>query len=251
MKLLGVVIGCIGILSLGATEILFDGSDPQGWESKSRLPSENGITQSVLTYLPLLSKEFIPVEKGKKYTVSGEFRLQGPQTAMVYFGLIPYTADGEAIPFAAIQAVSPRIALLAEPVKPGSKVIRVKNASDWNFVPNCRLAFNAKEDKSDIPNLELSPVIAVSEIVISEDGTAEIAFKTAIKKGFPADTPVRLHQSGNSYIYAGFGQEKGTWMAFSKKYASFYPGCVKFKVALSAAGPRIPVEFRNVKVEVE
>ena len=122
---------------------------------------------------------------------------------------------------------------------------------DWKFVPNARLAFNAKPDKSDLPNLDLSPAIQVSEVIIHPDRSAEVALKTPLRKAYPTGTSVRMHLSGNSYIYAGYGKKADTWMTFTRTYTGFYRGCRKIKPAVSAASSKCPVEFRNVKVVME
>ena len=60
---------------LGAAEILFDGAKAGAWESEAEI--KDGIVTMDLNYGIKLSKEFIPVVPGKKYTVSGEFFITG------------------------------------------------------------------------------------------------------------------------------------------------------------------------------
>lgn len=251
MKFLRMTICSFWICSLAAAETLFDGSQPENWISKTPVTVSDGTAKTVLSYASLRSAHFIPVVPGKKYTITGEFRLTGKTPPMVYFGVIPYTGDDREIPFAAIQPASPKIAVLSQAAAAGSRSVFLKNAADWKFVPNARLAFNAKPDKSDLPNLDLSPAIQVSEVIIHPDRSAEVALKTPLRKAYPAGTSVRMHLSGNSYIYAGYGKKAGTWMTFTRTYTSFYRGCRKIKPAVSAASSKCPVEFRNVKVVME
>ncbi len=251
MNFIRMAMCCLCIGTSSAAEILFDGSGADLWSAKKPLAAADGVVKTDLSYVPMLSREFIPVKKDKKYTISGEFRMMGQKVPMLYFGVIPYTEDGREIPFAAIQPAGPQIAVLTGEAAAGSRSVTLKNAADWKFKATCRLAFHASPDKSDLPNLDLSPAIQVSEIIFHPDHTVEVAFKSPLKKSYPAGTPVRMHLSGNSYIYAGYGNKKGEWMKFSRTYKSFYRGCAKIRPAISVMSAKYPVEFRNVKVSEE
>ena len=237
---------------LGAAEILFDGAKAGAWESEAEI--KDGIVTMDLNYGIKLSKEFIPVVPGKKYTVSGEFFITGnpPAKTFLYFGVIPYTAKGEEISHAAIAWANPySVAELASDVKAGDKSALLKGAADWKFLPHGRLAFNAKKDRSDLPNFELSDFFIVAKTEKNSDGTVKVFFNKGIAKDYPAGTLVRQHRSGNMFPYVGFGDKAGQWVKFSTTFKSFYTGTRQIKVALRLLSRNWQVQMRNVTVVAE
>ena len=156
-----------------------------------------------------MSKEFIQVPRGKKYTVSGEFKLVSDKNIPIYFGVTPFTADGKVISYTSVFTASRALAELAKDIKAGDKSMILKGADSWKFHKHGFFAFNAKADRSDLPNLDLSPAPIINEITVNEDGTVEIPFKKPFAKAYAAGTPVRQHFAGSSYIYAGNSSKKG------------------------------------------
>lgn len=246
---------CLALFSvmslISNAEVLFDGNTAGAWDS-SKITAGEGFLTATAGYLPIRAKEFIQVPRGKKYTVSGEFRIVNPvKPVSVYFGVTPYTADGKEIPFVSVFAVSRATATLAKEIKAGDKVMILKDAENWKFHHHCRFAMNAKADRSDLPNLDIAPNPIINEITVNDDNTVEIPFKKAFTKDYPAGTVVRQHMGGNSFIYAGNGNKSNEWMSFSKTFSSFYTGTAQIKVTFNVTGPKVQVELRNVKVTAE
>ena len=233
-----------------SAETLFDGGKAAAWESK-KFADKDGVVSGIAGYIPVMSKEFIQVPRGKKYTVSGEFKVVSDKNIPVYFGVTPYTADGKVITFTSVYTASRAIATLAKEVKAGDKSMILKGADSWKFHKHGFFAFNAKADRSDLPNLDLSPAPIINEITVNEDGTVEIPFKKPFTKAYAAGTPVRQHFAGNSYIYAGNSSKSGEWVKFSKTFTSFYIGTAQIKVCFSAMTSKVQVELRNVKVDAD
>lgn len=237
---------------LGAAELLFDGAKAGAWASDAEV--KDGVVTMNLNYGIKLSKDFIKVAKGKKYTVSGEFFITGnpPAKTFLYFGIIPYTAKGEEISHAAIAWAMPEsVAELAADVKAGDKSALIKGASEWKILPHGRLAFNAKKDRSDLPNFELSDFFIADKTEKNSDGTVKVFFKKGIEKDYAAGTPVRQHRSGNMFPYVGFGDKAGQWVKFSTTFKSLYIGTEQIKVALRLLNRNWPVQMRNVTVVAE
>lgn len=235
---------------LGGAEVIFDGSTPEKWQDgKARM--ENGALFVTGDFSLTYSKDFIPVTPGKKYEISGEFRITGNfpgKLPLLYFGFVPYTADGREISHAAIgTAMPPALAILTEDVKKGDKVLKIKisNAADWKLLGHGMLAFNAKADCSDLPNMDLSPFFDLNNCKL-ENGVYTIALKSPMTKDYPAGTVVRQHRSGNMFVYAGWGNNSD-WMKFSIPVNSFYAGTAKIKIALRLLTRKGQVEVRNVK----
>ena len=231
-------------------ETLFDGGKAAAWESKKFADKEGGVSGTA-GYVPVMSKEFIQVPRGKSYTVSGEFKVVSDKKVPLYFGVTPFTAEGKVIPYTAVFTASRAIATLAKEVKAGDKSMILKGADSWKFHKHGFFAFNAKADRSDLPNLDLSPAPIVNEITVNEDGSVEIPFKKPFTRNYAAGTPVRQHFAGNSYIYAGNSSKSGEWVKFSKTFKSFYTGTAQIKVCFSVMSPKVQLELRNVTVTAE
>lgn len=233
-----------------SAEIIFDGGKAAAWESK-KFADKDGAVSGIAGYIPVMSKEFIQVPRGKKYTVSGEFKVVSDKNIPIYFGVTPFTAEGKVIPYTAVFTASRAIATLAKEVKAGDKSMILKGADSWKFHKHGYFVFNAKADRSDLPNLDLSPAPVIKEITVNEDGTVEIPFKKPFAKNYTAGTTVRQHVAGSSYIYAGNTNKKGEWVKFSKTFTSFYTGTAQIKVTFSVMASKANVELRNVKVDAE
>lgn len=245
---LSLVIGAI--LSLTAGEVILDSNSSEIWEKKSMGETPNIVKAG---FAIVYGNQFIPVKEGAKYTVSGEFKLPEDlkNTVTLYFGFMPFTAEGKPISFGSIFVQSNVLGTLAEEIKQGDKKAVVKDTKGWKILPHSQLAFNAKTDKADLPNFDLSPTILPKESTLKEDGTLELVFNTPAKKAYPAGTPVRLHRAGNTYVYAGSTNKKGEWVKFSKTFPSFYKGCTQFKLGVNITGPKSNIEFKNISVTAE
>ena len=245
---LSLLIGAI--LSLTAGEVLIDSNSSEIWAKKDQGETNNIVRAG---YAAVQSEKFIPVKPGAKYTISGEFKLpEGlKKPVTMYFGFMPFTAEGKPISYSAVFTQSPVLGTLAEEIKPGDKKALVKDTKNWKIQPFTLLAFNAKTDKSDLPNFDLSLYIEPKETVVKEDGTLELTFKGAFKKGYPAGTPVRLHRAGYTYVYTGNTKKAGEWVKFTKTFTSFYQGCTQFKLAINVTGPKCDIEYKNISVTAE
>ena len=242
------------LLSIFATvlsaETIFDGGKAEAWDGKKMSNGKDSILCTA-GYVPIRSKEFIQVPRGRKYTVSGEFKINSDKKIPLYFGLTPYTAEGKEISYTSVFTVSRAIATLAKDIKAGDKSMVLKDAAAWKFHKYGYFAMNAKADRSDLPNLNLSPAPVINEITINEDGTVEIPFKKPFTKDYPAGTTVRQHFAGSSYIYAGNSNKNGEWVKFSKTFTAFYTGTSQIKVTFSMMAPKVQLELRNVTVSAE
>lgn len=240
-------------LSVSAGTVIFDGSSPDAW-ADNRVSVQDGLMVAQLGFRPLFSTEAIPVIRGRKYTVSGEFRVIGkPQgRATLYFGITPFTADGQEIIHAAVATAEPQlITTLAADAKKGDKVLILNNAANWKFLAHGRLAFNAREDRSDLPNMDLSPFFDMNNIKVREDGSVEVALKQPLAKDYPAGTKVRQHRSGNAFVYVGISDKSDEWVSFSQTFNNFYIGTAKIKLTIRLLQRQWPVEIRNIRVIAE
>ena len=250
-KLMLIAIGCAALIS-SAAEVVFDGNKAAAWNS-NRFADGNDVVTGTLGYLAVKSKKMIPIEAGKKYVFSGEFRMiNTPAKApILYFGFFPMTADGKEISYLSVTSAAKNLAEVAKDVKVGDTSITLKGAESWKPSVYHRIVFNAREDKSDLPNFDIAPIPDWTKLKKNADGTIEVFFKKPLTKACAAGTKVRLHSAGASYVYAGSRKMNNEWVTFKKEFKVFYPGTAKIRPAMNLNAASCQFELRNIKVTVE
>lgn len=98
----------------------------------------------------------------------------------------------------------------------GAKSLTVKDASKWKKGKHDYVAFNAKNDMSDIPNFELAGKITKIE---KTGDVYTISFARPLRKAYPAGTKVRQHRAGGTYIYTKYGKTPKEWASWKGKKA--------------------------------
>ena len=147
----------------------------------------------------------VKIKAGKKYAISIKLKQLKGKKSYVFTGFIPYTKSGTVIkPQHGHNNTKGSFTVLTVAVKKGDKNITVKNASKWKIGKYFVAAFNAKQDKSDIPNFDIT-----SECVKIEGNT--ITLKNALKKAYPVGTKLRQHSYGPTYIYTKHGSAPTAW----------------------------------------
>lgn len=113
---------------------------------------------------------------------------------------------------------------LAAPARKGDTVVKVKDASQWDMLtPWGVIAFNAKDDCSDLPNRD---VTQIAEKKIEKKGDVwEVTLKKPVAKDYPAGTRVRQQRFGATYLYtAGPGKKApADWQEFSGNVQGIAP----------------------------
>ena len=193
---------------------------------ENRNLTENAAEKSITAsgrHARVTSKPF-PVDPAKKYKLSGKFRAAPGTTGEVfYFGFIPLDEKGRQIASEYVNVPKKGTDTeLAAPARKGDTVVKVKDASTWNAAtPWGFIAFNAKEDSSDLPNSDLLPIV---EKKIEKKGDVwEVTLKKPAAKDYPAGTKVRQHRSGATYLYTAAGNKpvSADWKEFSGKVVGF------------------------------
>ena len=203
----------------------------------------------------LIAEKSFNVAEGKKYIISGEFRIVGASApSPLYFGFVPYTADGREIGFQHYRMVArTTMGEVAQSAAPGATEIVMKKNPTWNLTKGTLLiAFNAKADGSDLPNFN---IVTVKKIVQNADNTV-VQLSSALKEAVPAGTSARLHGYGASFLYAGcFGKKiNDQWqkftgtITFDSGAVRWAPGTKQAKVAFLSGIRSGTVEFRNISV---
>jgi len=162
-------------------------------------------------------KKKIKVDPAIKYRVSAKVKQLGEVPALVYIGFIPYDVKGRTIgPQHGYNNIKGSFTTLAAAVAKGAKSLSVKDASKWKKGPHYHVAFNAKEDMSDIPNFSVAGPITKIE---KTGDIYTITLKKPVRKAYPAGTMVRQHRSGGTYIYTKHGKSPKAWTDWKGKPA--------------------------------
>lgn len=229
--MLGGIVNGQNLLTSGDGE----GKDPiKDWGKNVYIEKDikrNGEASIGITYDMCASPEFIPINPKKTYRLSGYFRSKDsshPASVLLHFRF--YNKDKKEITPWSIKPHAAITTLLVNAQK-DTDIVRVKK-SNWDTGKKRRvnlfaIAFNAKDNESDIPNLSS---IRFKEIKEYTDEYV-ITLEEKLKKSYPAGTKVRQH------VYVDY-----PW-AYSKKKEPLTAEWKKFSIT---TGPRpIPGEFKQ------
>ena len=165
------------------------------------------------------SKDFIPVDPSSGYTLSGYF-MSPEGTGIVHLGLACFDAQKRLITSDRITPVPQTETELVEDVKPGDKVVKIKNGSAWVFdaahTPKYGVvAFNVDDSGSysDLPNPNLSS-LGISTIR-QIGGQWEVELAKPLKEGYSAGTKVRQHKLSNASLWISIKGVGKDWVRIS------------------------------------
>lgn len=203
-------------------------------------------------YVMITSKRSFEIDSDAEYEISGTFRSPASQIKVRNFecGFIMIDEDGKQIPCSAYSNYSGSMTTLAADVKPGDKIIKIKKAPNWT---GKFIAFNAREDLSDLPNRETYYYTKKVE----EGGNYILTLRRNVTKAYKAGTSVRCHGQNKLWTLNRFKTAPKEWKTFSgrikgidKTAASvnkWYPGagraCIFIIVPANAA-----LEFKDIAV---
>ncbi len=146
----------------------------------------------------------------------------------------------------------------------GATMLKLKDISKWNkaLYGNCGLAFNAKEDFSDLPNFMIVPLQIAD--VKQEEGFVTLNLKRPITVDLRAGTKVRQHYYGGASYYTPFvpiatewkpvnGHAEGVRSGNATTPKTFAPGTAEFAITFYFPGVTKDqtVELKDVKLVLE
>jgi hypothetical protein len=162
------------------------------------------------------SKELIPVDPSRGYTVSGYF-MSPEGWALVFIGVDCFDAQKRHIPSVRITPVPQTETELVEDVKAGDKVVKIKNGSAWEFdaalTPKYSVvAFNVDDSGaySDLPNPNLSPMGITT--IRQSGGQWEVELAKPLKESYSAGTNVRQHKASGASLWIDSGGVGKDWV---------------------------------------
>jgi hypothetical protein len=162
----------------------------------------------------ITTKQFIPIEAGKKYMLSGTFKSLGEEKSKIYYGFICYDKKKQHVVNYHSNVILGSATTLAQECKKGDKALVIKTNKKWK--KGLWVAFNAKDDFSDLPNRE--SFYRITEVV-TKGKDMELKLSVPIKKVYPAGTKVRAHSSKyGTYLYTTIvgAAMPNIWKTYSK-----------------------------------
>ena len=204
MKCCIAVLAGISFFTLGAEDFTF--SSPADWENSADLRKNAPGKMQLRLAGRMLSAKKCTFEPGKSYYITGAVRAAaGSVPGNILLGLRMYDSAGEHIPMHCIYYVEDSITELLEATEPTDKTIVVKDASKWKTAAHMVLAFNAKNDFSDLPNRN---IVEIPPSKIEKAGEKWIIhFGKPIGTVLQAGTKIREHYRGGEF-YFGIGSDK-------------------------------------------
>lgn len=186
------------------------------WAAKSFSNTPEGTVKVLSRHaVSAESREKIDLDMNKTYKISGRIRkIPGTEgETFFWIGVIPFNGDGVRIPSSAVNLSPGNITELTAPAKKGETQLAVKDASGWNGKKRYEVAaFHAKADGSDIPNMDVSPVI---EKIEQKNGSWILSLKEPLKKDYPVGTVIRNQRHGAAYHYIIAKNAPADWLDFS------------------------------------
>ncbi|MBE6406118.1 MAG: hypothetical protein E7040_08865 [Lentisphaerae bacterium] len=188
------------LLSIGCAapkELVVDQENPKNWSGKVEYSREHARNNGPCFVLyggyptPLIYNKMFRIDPAKTYIFKAKFRsLDAALPASAYMGFELFDAQKRRMQYFHVVTVDLKYSEVVS-AKKGDKFMIVKMISDFQKIKNKRAAFNAKEDFSDIPNMDLAPTC--SKVEKTTDGNVRMELKSVLKKDYPAGTKIRFH----------------------------------------------------------
>lgn len=192
----------------GKFKVVSNIATPQNWAA-ALSDYEGG--QLISGKSTLFADGSFKIDPNKTYRLSGKFKARQPWAeGNLLFGLAPHDAQSKPIFPIQVNPVKNTETTLLESATAGSTIIKISDASNWKKTDFGGVAFQVEKDLSDLPNRNIISITGVSG--------QEVTLKVPLAQDYPAGTPIRQHESGNSYMYSGAAYQKvpaDKWTEFS------------------------------------
>lgn len=211
---------------------------------KNTLISPAGEGFKISANARIYSSSTITIDPAQQYKISFLTRkVSGDPKVWVLMDSL--TEQDKLIYPASALTVSDELGTLAAPVKRGDTVIKITGADKWIALKGSKiLAFNAKADKSDLPNLELSPRIKS----ISPDGSVVLA--RPVRRSYPVGTQVRCHRETPQFTSLMRVAPPESWKYFDTKISGVSTGIERGKFPVGTKKIRFRV-YTDGEVEIK
>ena len=215
--LFGVLV--VASMQINAAKVSRKVTDVHGWypgkvAKVDKEPGALSITKGNTVYSYHKEK----IDPSGSYKLSGLFRSPNSIKSCFYFGVVPIDSKGRTISPTSVNIIPGTTTSLLRDAKAGEVELLVKDASKWKVQANAAVAFKVDiSDKMlDLPNYDLSG-FGIKKIEKKKVGWL-VTLTKPLKKGYPASTAIREHQSGRFAIFAaGYQKMPKKWTKFSLK----------------------------------
>lgn len=184
---------------------LVDSNDPSKWEglvvvnSEVKHSKENSFELYGKYPTELITKDMIAVDMDKAYTLSAWLRtLDSALPACGNIGLRMYDKDKREIKIANVDAFANTESRLVGDVVQGAKEFLIEKNPLYLEIKTVSIAFNAKDDYSDLPNFDISPRVSK---VVDLGENYKVILSSPMPKSYKAGTKIRLHRPWGAPLY--------------------------------------------------
>lgn len=201
------------------------------------------------------TKRSFEVDPEAEYEISGMFRTKESQEnpTRLEFGFDPIDENNNVIAPTAIGFVPETQTKLAKDAKIGDKTVDIVKKGKWLFGV---IAFNAKEDFSDLPNREIYEFTSPKNKP-ADGEVLTLTLKKPLKNSYKAGTLVRNHINKRLWTVSRFYKVPKEWTLFSAKIKGlsvngrnnkqWWPGTARARVFLLVSQNSF-LEFKDVRV---
>ena len=200
------------------------------------------------------------VDPSKIYALSAEIRSTSGESTKdnVWLGFLCFNEAGNEITSLSTFRFIPLLAELAQPAAKGDKLVVFKSVpGSWKKILETAryFAIGAKEDRSDLPNLNI--VCAAGKSAKKrDDGTVAVKLLNPLPVAADAGTKFAIHSDGNTYQFVTPRKASTEWTALSGSYAvkaesditAFRPTTVTISFGFFCRDKEGELEVRNLKL---
>ena len=138
------------------------------------------------------------IDPNKLYDFSVKMKSASADLCKVSILFIPHDKFMRGFGYNAIYARKDTYTELTAAANAGDSVLKIADGNKWFKHPRFSVAFYAKKDYADLPNINLSRIgiSAVNKV----NSHWEVKLKHPLKKSYPAGTKVRMHRLGPYYL---------------------------------------------------
>jgi hypothetical protein len=191
----------------------------------------------------LTAKPLYPVDKAGEYIFSMDAKAVGDKQPTLLFGVMCFDKDKQEIPTIAVNTVDGTETTLAAEAPKGTQEVVISNGRNWKAGNFIAFTIDDSGNFKDLPNRDVSAKI---NKVSDNAGRCVLTLDKPLGKSYPAGTKIRMHKSGNSYLYLVSVKPGSEWKTYSATVkgilsngftaGSFKPGTKFFRVLCFTIG---------------
>ena len=196
----------------------------------------------------IASNSVLKIQPGKKWKLSGKIIPQ-EKSGTVKFSVAVQYLDREFRPIMRYNftRIKGTVTRLTAPCNPSDTILKVASIANWKVNPSARVAFECRQDDSDLPNFQVSQQTGIDKI---QEG--EIHLSHEVGYLFPAGTLIAEHLPGATYCYLGkVNMEippEGVNFSHVFSESKLWPSAAYMRIIVLTDGP---IELSNLKLETE